>query len=130
MNGPSPRRPSIDIISVPPAIRRSSEPDMIELAAILTLVIPEPQKRSSVSPCSSRWWRHRCSAIAMLDDDFGLCAAISNDNNPMGGDMTGIRGALVACSFLVASTGLAAAAEPVNCPPYGFPVSFYAMRES
>jgi hypothetical protein len=49
MNGPSPRRPSIDIISVPPAITRSSEPDMMELAAMLTLVMPEPQKRSSVT---------------------------------------------------------------------------------
>ena len=42
--------PSIDIISVPPAITRSSEPDMMEAAAMLTLVMPDPQKRSSVTP--------------------------------------------------------------------------------
>src|SRR5258707_15247981 len=65
-----------------------------------------------MSPCASRLWHQPCSAIAILDDDFRLCAAIY----PMGGDMTGIRGALVACGFLVASTGFAAAAEPVNCP--------------
>src|SRR6267154_665720 len=87
-------------------------------------------RRRRMSPCAYRLWHQPCSAIAILDDDFRLCAAISHDHNPMGGDMTGIRGALVACGFLVASTGLAAAAEPVNCPPYGFPVSFYAMRES
>jgi hypothetical protein len=50
MNGPSPRRPSIDIISVPPAMTRSSEPDMMAFAAMLTLVMPDPQNRSSVTP--------------------------------------------------------------------------------
>jgi hypothetical protein len=34
---------------VPPAITRSSDPDMIELAAMLTLVMPDPQNRSSVT---------------------------------------------------------------------------------
>ena len=48
--GPSPRRVCIDIFSVPPAITRSSWPDMIEAAAMLTVVMPEPQKRSSVTP--------------------------------------------------------------------------------
>ena len=48
--GPSPeRRFGIDIISVPPAITRSSWPAMIEAAAIFTLVMPEPQNRSSVT---------------------------------------------------------------------------------
>ena len=50
MNGPPPRRPSIDIISVPPAITISSAPAMMEFAAMMALVIPEPQKRSSVTP--------------------------------------------------------------------------------
>jgi len=44
------RRPGIDIISVPPAITRSSKPAMIEAAAMFTVVMPEPQKRSSVTP--------------------------------------------------------------------------------
>jgi len=38
------------IISVPPAITRSSMPDMIDAAARFTVVMPEPQKRSSVMP--------------------------------------------------------------------------------
>jgi len=50
ISGPSPRRVAIDIFSVPPAMTRSSAPDMIEAAAMLTLVMPEPQKRSSVTP--------------------------------------------------------------------------------
>ena len=48
--GPSRSVAVIDIISVPPAIIRSSMPDMIECAARLTVVMPEPQKRSSVTP--------------------------------------------------------------------------------
>ena len=40
----------IDIISVPPAMTRSSMPAMIEAAAMFTAVMPEPQKRSSVTP--------------------------------------------------------------------------------
>jgi len=52
---PSPRRPSIDIISVPPAITRSSEPDMIEAAAMLTLVI----RSRRTGPASPRWREHR-----------------------------------------------------------------------
>ena len=46
------RRPFFgsDIISVPPPITRSSMPAMIELAAMFTAVIPDPQKRSRVTP--------------------------------------------------------------------------------
>ncbi len=44
------RRFGMDIISVPPATTRSSMPAMIEAAAMLTAVMPEPQKRSSVTP--------------------------------------------------------------------------------
>src|SRR5215469_2766550 len=40
----------MDIISVPPATTRSSRPAMIDAAAMLTLVMPEPQNRSSVTP--------------------------------------------------------------------------------
>ena len=47
---PAPRRLGMDIISVPPAITRSSMPDMIEAAARFTAVMPEPQNRSSVTP--------------------------------------------------------------------------------
>jgi hypothetical protein len=50
INGPSPRRSAIDIFSVPPPITRSSVPDMTEAAAKFTEVMPEPQKRSSVTP--------------------------------------------------------------------------------
>jgi hypothetical protein len=39
-----------DIISVPPEITRSSMPAMMALAAMLVLVMPEPQNRSSVTP--------------------------------------------------------------------------------
>ena len=39
-----------DIISVPPAMTRSSMPDLICAAAMLTAVRPLPQKRSSVTP--------------------------------------------------------------------------------
>ncbi len=39
-----------DIISVPPETTRSSMPAMIALAAKLALVMPEPQKRSRVTP--------------------------------------------------------------------------------
>jgi hypothetical protein len=39
-----------DIISVPPEITRSSMPAMMALAAMLVLVMPEPQKRSRVTP--------------------------------------------------------------------------------
>ncbi len=39
-----------DIISVPPEMTRSSMPAMIALAAKLVAVMPEPQKRSSVTP--------------------------------------------------------------------------------
>ena len=42
--------PLSDIISVPPAITRSSMPDMMLAAAMFTVVMPEPQKRSSVMP--------------------------------------------------------------------------------
>jgi len=39
-----------DIISVPPAITRSSMPDRMAEAAMLTAVIPDPQNLSSVMP--------------------------------------------------------------------------------
>ena len=39
-----------DIISVPPETTRSSMPAMIALAAMLALVMPDPQNRSSVTP--------------------------------------------------------------------------------
>ena len=45
-----PPEPARDIISVPPPMVKSSMPAMILAAAILTDVIPEPQKRSSVTP--------------------------------------------------------------------------------
>ncbi len=40
----------IDIISVPPAMIRSSMPAMIPLAAMLLAVMPDPQNRSRVMP--------------------------------------------------------------------------------
>ena len=40
----------IDIISVPPEITSSSMPAMMALAAMLVLVMPDPQNRSSVTP--------------------------------------------------------------------------------
>ena len=49
-SSPGERRLGMDIISVPPATMRSSMPDMIEAAAILTVVMPDPQKRSRVTP--------------------------------------------------------------------------------
>ena len=48
--GPLPRLRSMDIISVPPATTRSSMPDMMQAAARLTALMPEPQKRSIVMP--------------------------------------------------------------------------------
>ena len=42
-----------DIISVPPAMTRSSMPAMMALAAMLVAVMPDPQKRSSVTPLAS-----------------------------------------------------------------------------
>ncbi len=49
---PMGRRPflGIDIISVPPATTRSSMPAITAVAAMLALVMPEPQKRSRVTP--------------------------------------------------------------------------------
>src|SRR5689334_17620094 len=44
------RRFGIDIISVPPATTRSAMPAMMLCAAMFTVVMPEPQKRSSVTP--------------------------------------------------------------------------------
>ena len=40
--------PNNDIISAPPPMTRSSMPDMMEAAAKLTVVMPDPQKRSRV----------------------------------------------------------------------------------
>ena len=39
-----------DIISVPPEITTSSMPAMMALAAMLVLVMPDPQNRSRVTP--------------------------------------------------------------------------------
>ena len=39
-----------DIISQPPPITQSSMPAMMDAAAMFTLVMPEPQKRSRVTP--------------------------------------------------------------------------------
>ena len=39
-----------DIISQPPAMTTSSMPDMIDAAAMMLVVMPEPQKRSRVTP--------------------------------------------------------------------------------
>ena len=52
VGGPSPgaRRLGMDIISVPPPMTRSAMPDMMVDAARLTAVMPEPQKRSRVTP--------------------------------------------------------------------------------
>ena len=47
-------RTGIDIISVPPAITTSSKPAMMEAAAMFTVVMPEPQKRSSVTPLARK----------------------------------------------------------------------------
>ena len=43
-------RPLPLISSVPPATTRSDMPDMMVAAAKFTVVIPEPQKRSRVTP--------------------------------------------------------------------------------
>ena len=47
---PLPRLRSMDIISVPPATTRSSMPDLMQAAARLTALMPDPQKRSIVMP--------------------------------------------------------------------------------
>src|SRR4051812_23821615 len=46
----SPSAGCSDIISQPPAMTTSSNPDMIDAAAKLVVVMPEPQKRSRVTP--------------------------------------------------------------------------------
>ena len=57
--GPGPRwRRCSDIISQPPAITTSSSPDMIEAAAKFVGVMPDPQKRSRVTPLTP-WRRSR-----------------------------------------------------------------------
>src|SRR6476469_4670429 len=88
--------------------------------------MPAPRQAASRFPVVATTIRSRG---AILDDQFRLCAATQNNNVLQGGEMVAVLRALAGSGFLIASTVLAQAAEPIHLRVAdSFPKGHYLVK--